>query len=330
MSERISVVVASFGRPQRLSACLDGLHRQQRAPDEVIVIVSAADPETERLVDDRRVAWPVLHRVCTTRHGTVVAYNLGLEAASGTIVAYVDDDAVPEPDWLARIEATFQSDPRIAAVGGRDVLEPALLASTAAMRIPRRGSQLSVGEIQWWGRMTANHHVGGGGARDVDVLKGVNMSFRRAEVIDHGFDQRLHGEGAQVHSELSICLPLRRRGLRVVYDPHLVVQHRPAARKPGDERFAANRGAVRASAHNEALAILEYVSPLRRLVFVAWAVLVGHTEAPGLLALSRDLTVGRPRAMARFVAAQEGRWLACRTYRREPRPPRTNLLTTFT
>ncbi|MCB2152739.1 MAG: glycosyltransferase, partial [Rhodobacteraceae bacterium] len=45
------------------------------------------------------------------------ARNLGLAAAAGEIVAFIDDDAVPEPRWLARLTAPF-ADPGIAAAGG--------------------------------------------------------------------------------------------------------------------------------------------------------------------------------------------------------------------
>jgi hypothetical protein len=165
--------------------------------------------------------------------------------------------------------------------------------------------------------MVANHHLGAGGPRDVDVLKGANMSFRRMAVVGHAFDERLRGGGAVVHSELSICLPLRRQGLRIVYDPGIVVQHYPALRPHGDERALRSKPTF-AVAHNEALQILDHFGPWRRLVFLAWGLAIGTTDAPGLAVLARDCLSHRPAAWARFVAAQHGKAAALRT-RRTPR-----------
>jgi glycosyltransferase involved in cell wall biosynthesis/predicted O-methyltransferase YrrM len=176
--------------------------------------------------------------------------------------------------------------------------------------------------------MIANHHIGSGGARDVDVLKGANMSFRKAAVVEQGFDERLLGRGSQVHSELSICLPLRRRGLRVVYDPGIVVLHYPAPRPHGDHRGSAEQ--VFSASHNEALQILDYFGPARRIVFLAWGLAIGTTAAPGLAVLARDVLTGRRAAWDRFTAAQRGRaagWKTRRTPRVGPAPddPRTRL-----
>jgi Glycosyltransferase like family 2 len=313
-----SVVVATFKRPDRLIECLNGIRAQARTPDEVIVVVHSSDEVSATLVKDLEDGWSELRCVRIDRPGTVAAYNHGLAATSSDYICYVDDDAVPNPDWLARIVEIFEQDHRIAGVGGRDIVIKNGVAEAAPPRPTRLIGPLSVGRIQWVGRMTANHHIASGGPRDVDVLKGVNMSFRRA-VLRHWFDDRLRGTGAQVHSELSVCLPLRRRGFRLVYDPNIVVQHYPAHRAAGDARGAIAPEAVRNAAHNETLAILEYLGPLRRLVFVVYGLAVGSTDSPGLLVTARSGLRGEPAPWSRFVAAQQGRadaWRTLRTARR--------------
>lgn len=310
----VSVVVATFRRLNRLAACLDGLESQVVPPEEVLV-VTQADAESESYVRERAAGWRALRVVSAPRARSVAAYNAGLRAARMPIVSFIDDDAVPEIDWIERIVRTFHQDERIAGVGGRDVIFADGRPIDVGRR-PRRRSQ--VGRIQWSGRMTANHHIAAGPARDVDVLKGVNMSFRRSEVVGHGFDERLLGPGAVVHAELSICLPLRRRGLRLVYDPSIVVMHHPAERPAGDHRASLSADAAFNSAHNEGLQIIEFLEGRRRVVFVLWAILVGNTEAPGLAVLARDLRIRKPGAVRRFFAAQRGRAAAWRS-RRQPR-----------
>jgi glycosyltransferase involved in cell wall biosynthesis len=318
----IGVIVAAYRRPGPLAMCLDGIRSQTHPAAEVVVVVDDTDHASARLVAERAADWPELRSVRPHDHGTVVAYNCGLAAAQSQLVAFVDDDAVPEPDWLARIIRTFERDERIAAVGGRDVVVENGGVLQRRGRLRPAIWPVPVGRIQWFGRMIANHHVGEGKPRDVDVLKGVNMSFRRTLVIAHGFDGRVRGRGAQVHLELSACLPLRGQGLRIVYDPAIVVLHYPAPREAGDARTDIGTDAIANAAHNETLAILEYFGPMQRAVFAAWGLLIGTTPAPGLAVLARDISVGRPAAWRRFAAAQRGRAAAWHTHIRSPRVTR--------
>jgi glycosyltransferase involved in cell wall biosynthesis/GT2 family glycosyltransferase/predicted O-methyltransferase YrrM len=313
-----SVVVTTYQRPERLADCLDALRAQSRPPDEVIVVVHVSDAPSARLVRQRADGWPELRWVQIARPGTVAAYNRGLAVATGAIVAYVDDDAVAGVDWLARIVETFAQDDRIAGVGGRDVIVENERVLDRRERSGTGAREPAVGRVQWFGRMLGNHHLGSGPPRDVDVLKGVNMSFRRSALAGLGFDERLRGRGAQMHSELSICLPLKRRDLRLVYDPSIAVEHFAAPRAFGDQRADIDPEAVFATAHNEALQILDYFGPGQRLLYAAWGLVVGSTEAPGIAVLVRDLLTRRLSARARFAASQRGRLAAWGT-RREPR-----------
>jgi hypothetical protein len=309
-----SVVIPTYRRLEQLQRCLGGVRRQTRPPAEVIVVVQSADADTAQYLDHLRETWPVLCRADVREPGLVAALNCGLLAASTDVVAFTDDDAVPEPDWLERILSSY-SDPEIAAVGGRDVIEDehgeTAPPPPARIRLMRRSP--AVGCIQWFGRMVGNHHIGTCDAHDTDVLKGVNMSFRRTEVR-HGFDPRLRGVGAQVHSEMSICLPLRRRGLRVVYDPQIVVHHHPARRPAGDHRADFDEDAITAFTHNETLQLLDFLPPLRKLAFIPWSIGIGTSGSPGAAVLIWQTARRDARAWPRFVAAQRGRLMALRTH----------------
>ncbi|MDA0163877.1 glycosyltransferase [Solirubrobacter ginsenosidimutans] len=315
-SPTVTVVVTSYRRPHALENCLEGLRAQRHRPDELVVVLHASD-EASAIAMER---WPEVRVVAVTESGSVAALNAGLKAATGTLVALVDDDAIPVPEWLERIKATFAQDPRIAAVGGRDVVHTSgkILGRDDQGFLGRFRGAPAVGRIQWSGRHIGNHHIGEGAARDVDVLKGANMAFRRDAVAAHGYDERLRGPGAQPHSELSICLPLRRRGLRLVYDPAIVVHHHPAPRPAGDSRVISDHDAVYDWTYNEALQLLDHLTPPRRAAFAAWGLLVGTKRAPGLVSLARHGLAGR-RAWTCFRAAQQARRDAWRTHRHTPR-----------
>src|SRR5271155_943749 len=97
----ISVVVATRGRPQELTACLEALDKQTFYDFE-IVVVDSAPPEGDDTNLEIAKKFNAKY-VCVKREGSSRARNQGAREASGKIVAFTDDDALPESDWLARI-----------------------------------------------------------------------------------------------------------------------------------------------------------------------------------------------------------------------------------
>jgi glycosyltransferase involved in cell wall biosynthesis len=305
---KISVVVPTYRRPRDLGRCLAALRTQARPLDELIVVLRADDVETRAMLRTVDFAGLSLRPIEVNAAGAVAAYNVALEVARGDIIAITDDDSSPHQDWLERIEAAFSADQSIGGVGGRDIIHEngSILAGSAA----------DVGRIQWFGRMVGNHHLGVGAAREVDVLKGVNMSFRRAAIEGVRFDARLLGQGAQAHLEVGFCMRLKKKGWKVTYDPRVQVDHFPAIRQDYDRRHSWNATALTNAVHNETLALLEFLPPLRRAVFLVWALLVGTRAAPGLAQAVRLQWRGKSEAAPRVLASLRGRYEGWRTWRR--------------
>ncbi|HLM87315.1 MAG TPA: glycosyltransferase family 2 protein [Solirubrobacteraceae bacterium] len=307
---RVSVVIPTYRRPESLARCLDALDRQERPADETIVVVRDDDDASRQVVRTR--ARPV--RVVTvTRSGVVAAMNAGVDCSSGDVVTLTDDDAAPHPDWLARIAASYEGDPRIGAVGGRDwIYKQGVLWG--------RGSARVVGAIGRFGRVRGNHHLGVGPARDVDILKGVNLSVRGELLREIRCDERLLGVGTEHHWELGLCLTIRRRGFRVIYDPAIAVDHYPQPRVDDSRQFSSRE--LRDATHNSSLAVLEHLPAWRRGPFLAWMFAIGTRSAPGVaqavrLAPSRGLA-----SWSLFRGTQAGVILAVRSQRRSRRAAR--------
>ncbi|HEU5063728.1 MAG TPA: glycosyltransferase family 2 protein [Solirubrobacterales bacterium] len=115
-----SVVVSTYDdkRFDELSACIEGLEAQVRSPLETIVVVD----HNEALLERVRNAFPAVEAIPNQRpRGLAGARNSGIDVAAGEIVAFVDDDARPEPEWLQEIEACFEQP---AAVGAGGALLP--------------------------------------------------------------------------------------------------------------------------------------------------------------------------------------------------------------
>lgn len=263
---KLTVAIASYRRPVELQRALVALTKQERPADEVLVISREDDTATHEAAREFADALPLRIELVAIP-GVVEAYNRALDIATGEIVSFIDDDAAPHPDWVKKIVQTMQDDPELAGLGGRD-------------RIFQHGgwtegAEPVVGMVYWYGASIGNHHLGVGPRRDVDSLKGVNMSLRRNAVGNLRMDRRLRGGGAQWYCELKLCLELRAQGKRLAYDPSIVVDHFPAARHDEDQRGTFNPVATENETHNLTLALLEYLPPAGRIVLLPYALAVG-------------------------------------------------------
>lgn len=306
---RITVIVPTYRRPDCLLRCLDALGKQTLPPDEVIVTVREDDEETLAALSRFIVpaALPLL-TLLLNRPGQVYALNQAISQARGQIIAITDDDAEPHADWLERILAHFQADPSCGGVGGRDILYEG--------GKPMERITPAVGRIQWFGRLQGYQSFATGPAREVELLKGVNMSFRRTALKGVKLDDRLLGTGAQVFNDTALCLTLLKRGWRLIFDPAVAVDHFPAPRFDEDQREGFSAVARMNSAHNETLTLLEYFPAWRQFVFLFWAVLIGTRADPGLVQASRAFLKQGPFAYQRMAATLRGRWMGWCTYRR--------------
>jgi cellulose synthase/poly-beta-1,6-N-acetylglucosamine synthase-like glycosyltransferase len=299
----ITVLIPTWRRPNDLARCLAGIAAQARPPDEVLVIVREGDLETKTALRDISPETVRVRVVAAALPGQVAALNAGLEAAHGDIIAITDDDTSPWPDWLARIESHFDADPGVGGVGGRDVLRDSPLHNPANRSV--------VGKVRWFRGVVGNHHVGIGGPRDVDVLKGANMSYRRDAIEGLRFDERLRGTGAQVHNDLAFSLAVRRRGWRLVYDPQAAVDHFPATRFDEDARDRQSAEALVNAVHNETLVLLEWLPVWRKALTFAYGLAVGSRSSPGVV-LGLERWVREPdrgAVRARVKSAFRGRIL---------------------
>ncbi len=101
---RVSVVVATYRRADRLPALLAALDAQTLpASDyEVIVIENASPDDTSEVLESLRAGFRgnlrILHMDANA--GPAPARNVGIAAATAPIIAFTDDDCIPEPDWL--------------------------------------------------------------------------------------------------------------------------------------------------------------------------------------------------------------------------------------
>jgi glucosyl-dolichyl phosphate glucuronosyltransferase len=111
-----SVVICTYtpARWDELCLAVGSVRRQSLAAREVIVVVDHHDDLYERVVAELPVDGALTNRY---RRGLSGARNTGLEAASGDVVAFLDDDATADQDWLLHLLAPY-AQPDVIGVGG--------------------------------------------------------------------------------------------------------------------------------------------------------------------------------------------------------------------
>jgi cellulose synthase/poly-beta-1,6-N-acetylglucosamine synthase-like glycosyltransferase len=193
--------------------------RQDTPPLEVLVVDNTAGDEATRAA---ALAHGARHIVEPAK-GLAIARNRGARESKGEVIAYLDDDAVPERDWLTALLPEFL-DPLVGAVAGR--ILAASTQATPAVRIAGGvlfgGSErlvLDRASPDWFERA----NFGG-------VGEGCNMAIRRTVLRAWpGFDERL-GRGTRFGAfgleEHYAFFCLIDRGYRVVYTPLARVRHR--------------------------------------------------------------------------------------------------------
>ena len=283
-----SAVVCTLARPDELRQALAALSSCEPAPSEVLVVDGDEAGSAEPVVRE----FPGV-RLVRSERGLTRQRNGGIDAATGDVVAFFDDDARPEPDVFARLAEAY-ADPSVVGATGR-VVEP------GDHRRGGRGSRL---RRLATGRGRPGTFTAGGyprrfppvpGEFDVEFMQGAFLTARRSLAAELRFDEALAGYGLAEDEDFSYRLS--RRG-RIRYLGSAVVHHDNAGfggrdRRAFGRQVVANRAYLfrknfRRTPFSRAMFAYQLVVLLaHRLLNGDWA------GARGLAEGMRDLRRGR-------------------------------------
>lgn len=196
---KVSVVVAAYNAARTLEDCLTSLGKL-RYPDYEVIVVNDGSTDASEVIA-RRFPFGC---ISTPNQGISAARNVGLQAATGEIVAYLDSDARADPDWLHYLAVTFMKF-NVAGVGGPNIVPPEdNWVAKCVYRAPGGPTHVMLND------QYAEH------------IPGCNMSFRKSalEAIG-GFDPIFR----MAADDVDICWRLLDSGSQIGFSPSAVVWH---------------------------------------------------------------------------------------------------------
>ena len=196
---RISVIVCTCNGSATIKKCLKGISKLDYPNFEVIVVNDGSTDNTAEIVKGFNVKL-----ISTTNYGLSSARNTGMYNASGNIIAYIDDDAWPDPHWLQYIAHAYASSNH-ACIGGPNVSPyEAGFISTCVANAP--GGPVHVLETD----EIAEH------------VPGCNMTFRKDALMKiGGFDPIFRCAG----DDVDVCWRIQESGRTIGFHPSALVWH---------------------------------------------------------------------------------------------------------
>jgi glycogen(starch) synthase len=208
-----SIVVCTYNRAALLANTLDSLQRlRYPAGFEIIVVNGPSSDDTSAVID----AWR--GRIRSARcalANLAMSRNIGIGLARGDIVAFIDDDALAEPEWLAQLAAAYD-EPQVGAAGG------IVIGHTGREPQYEYATANRLGGAAWAGR-GPSPHLCFPGSFEFPYLQGTNASFRRTALLElGGFDE----EFEYYLEETELCCRLIDAGYLIRQLPDAFVHHK--------------------------------------------------------------------------------------------------------
>jgi len=174
MVPRVSVIIPTYKRASTLHYVLDGLKCQTYRNFELVVVFKPCGDNTLSVLEQYRKDLSM--KIVIQEDGFVTdAYNLGLEEAKGQIVAFLDDDAVPYPNWLEEHVRTYNEYSEVGGVSG----------TTKSVNITKGGKiiQISEDSIYPYGRRQRYYNFPW--RRPINGMSGWLIFFGRDGLVHH-------------------------------------------------------------------------------------------------------------------------------------------------
>jgi GT2 family glycosyltransferase len=195
----VSVIVCTHNGARTLPECLEGVRRLSYPEFELIVVLDGSSDGSAEIARAHGA------RLVTIDHrGLSAARNAGIAEARGEIVAFLDDDAYPDSDWLHYVAAALEGSAN-AGIGGPNIPPDDGMVAECVAAAPGGPIHVLVSD------------------REAEHVPGCNMAFRKSALDGiGGFDERFQAAG----DDVDVCWRLQEAGWTLGFNAGAVVMHR--------------------------------------------------------------------------------------------------------
>lgn len=195
----ISVVICSRNGSLTIRECLEGVMKLNYPSYEVIVINDGSTDATPQIASEFDVKL-----ISTANNGLSAARNHGAKVAKGEIISYIDDDAIPDPDWLLFLAMSFINKPYVAVGGPNIAPNNVSLIAECVDHSPGSPSHVLITDME------AEH------------IPGCNFSIRKKALEElGGFDTQFRTAG----DDVDLCWRITDAGWKIGFSPGAMVWH---------------------------------------------------------------------------------------------------------
>ncbi|NHN29938.1 glycosyltransferase [Paenibacillus agricola] len=285
----VSIVICTYNRADLLRVTLDSLQRLSSIDRVEVIIVDNNSTDHTRSVTEaymkRNKGQVDAGYYFERSQGLSAARNKGIQVATGTIIAFLDDDAIPCSEWISTIIATFDSRQDLYAMGG--MIRPNFESSRPDWLVKSLERPYTIVDM-------------GSTVKEYPSKLhpyGANMAIRRSFFDNHAFPTELGRKGNLLLSgeESWLFAKMRKAGKTILYHPGMAVDHFiPSSRLTREwiqQRYY-YQGISNACMRNGIGGKLSLVGTLAgKMLYISVAFLFARSEGSRLLVKCRLLSI---------------------------------------
>jgi len=162
----VSFIILTYNSAKTVKKCLESVLKQKCKKEIMVVDGCSTDKSVEIVKKIKGV-----HILLAKKDGIAPARNMGLKAARGDYIAFVDSDVVLPPGWCKKAISLLERDEKIAGVGGPGIS-------------PEKGAVTESLNMLLFGKTPAEE-------REVRSIATMDAMYKREAVAGHVFDETL-------------------------------------------------------------------------------------------------------------------------------------------
>ncbi len=212
-SKFVSVIICTYNRAKYLNKCIESLKKQVYQNFEIIVVNGPSTDETNQIIG----IYPEIKLLRQEKlNGLSFARNIGIEASSGEIIAFIDDDAVADVNWIKYLVEGYVTE-SIGGVGGP------VFDITGKWYQFKNGYISKAGIPSFINENDLNYNTTKGNF--FNYIMGTNSSFRKTILQNVGlFDEKIK----YYIDETDVCVRIIKSGFKIKHIDNAIIFHEMA------------------------------------------------------------------------------------------------------